>query len=231
MGLLTRVKNAFLLRFPMEQNKTKRIISFWEKGGPDFGYFKAADQKEWVDTFWKKDSVFYSLFQQLNMESVLEIACGTGRHSLQVASRIQQLYLLDSSAGALEIAREKFNDYPQVTYLHNPEGLGIPRGMLPDESVITVFSYDAMVHFEKECVDAYIKDSFRVLKPGGMALLHHSNYDKNPEGNFSSNPGWRNYMSWELFIQMAKAAGFRIIQSKTISYTSENSDRITLLQK
>ncbi|HMI62593.1 MAG TPA: class I SAM-dependent methyltransferase, partial [Puia sp.] len=224
MSLLRKVKNAFLLRFPMEKNKTKRIISFWEKGGPDFGYFKAADQKGWVDTFWKKDSVFYSLFQQLNLESVLEIACGAGRHSLQVASRIQKLYLLDSSAGALEIAREKFNGYPQVTYLHNPEGLGIPREMLPDGSVSTVFSYDAMVHFEKECVDAYIKDSFRVLKPGGLALLHHSNYDKNPEGIFSSNPGWRNYMSWELFTQMAKASGFRIIESKTISYTSENSD-------
>lgn len=231
MSLLANVKKAFLLRFPIGQDKTKRIISFWEKGGPDFDYFKAADQKEWVDTFWNKDSVFYNHFQQLNIDSVLEIACGTGRHSLQVADKVRQLYLLDSSAGALEIARNKFSAYSNVTYLHNSEGLGIPREMLPDESLTAVFSYDAMVHFEQECVEAYINDSFRVLKPGGMALLHHSNYDKNPKGNFSSNPGWRNFMSWQLFQQMAAAAGFHILASETISYTSENSDRITLLKK
>jgi ubiquinone/menaquinone biosynthesis C-methylase UbiE len=231
MNILTRIRKAILLRFPLEQDKTKRIVSFWEKGGPDFDYFKAADQKEWIATFWDNDSIFYSLFRKLDLTSVLEIACGTGRHSLQVADRIQKLYLLDSSAGALEIAREKFRNYPQVTYLHNPDGLGISQEMLPDGAVTAVFSYDAMVHFEKEAVQAYVKDSFRVLQKGGFALFHHSNYDKNPGGKFSDNPGWRNYMTWELFEKMAVGSGFTIVTSSVISYTSENSDRITLLQK
>lgn len=32
-----------------------------------------------------------------------------------------------------------------------------------------------MVHFEMINIYRYLKDIFRVLKPGGMALIHHSN--------------------------------------------------------
>ena len=33
-----------------------------------------------------------------------------------------------------------------------------------------------MVHFSADLVQAYLRDTARVLKPGGMALYHHSNY-------------------------------------------------------
>jgi SAM-dependent methyltransferase len=231
MHLLQKVKRYFAIRFPLERNATKRIISFWEKDGVDFDYYKKAETAEWLNGFWNETSDFYQLFQQLDTEAVLEIACGTGRHSAQVVGKIKKLYLLDSSAEAMRLAKERFAAYSHVVYIHSPDGLGIPADTIPPASLTAVFSYDAMVHFEKEAVESYIRDSYRVLKTGGYALFHHSNYSKNPGGRFSGNPGWRNYMTQELFLSMAKAYGFEVAHSQVITYACPDSDCLTLLRK
>lgn len=231
MEIIKKIKRFIAIRFPFQKDATKRIVSFWEKGGADFDYFEAADQKKWLEVFWNPDSHFYSLFQHLNLDYTLEIACGTGRHSARVVDRIKHLYLLDSSAGALEIAKKKFAEYDNVSFIHNPGGYGISDKTIAPESLTAVFSYDAMVHFEKESVRSYIEDSYRVLKPGSFALFHHSNYDKNPNGTFTDNPGWRNFMTQSLFLSYAAACGFNVVRSEVISFSAEASDCITLLQK
>jgi ubiquinone/menaquinone biosynthesis C-methylase UbiE len=231
MNLFRRIQRFFLVRFPREKDPTKRIISFWQKGGADFEYFASAEKKEWMDLFWKEGTIFFRLFRQLNPDHLLEIASGTGRHSFMIADKIKHLYLLDSSAGALEKARQKFSGYHNITFLHHKDGLGIPVHFLADETLTAVFSYDAMVHFEKECVLRYVKDSYRVLKPGGRALFHYSNYDKDPEGGFTGNKGWRNYMSQEIFTTAATSYGFRVLHSEIVSFSFKDSDCVTLLEK
>jgi hypothetical protein len=59
----------------------KRVISFWERGGVDFDYYKKADSASAISVFWAQESTFYSLFQQLDISLLLEVACGTGRHA------------------------------------------------------------------------------------------------------------------------------------------------------
>ncbi len=230
MNLLQRLKKYIAINFSLHKNQTKRIISFWEKGGADFEYFEKADQAEWLKVFWGEDSKFISLFKRLNLKTTLEIACGAARHSAKVIDQIEHLYLLDSSKGALDIARKNLSKYPDITYIHNAGGLGIPATVL-NNSLTAVFSYDAMVHFEKEAVFSYIKDSYRVLSAGGAALFHHSNYQKNPDRVFTNNPGWRNFMSQELFTSYATECGFEVIHSEVISFSAEDSDCITLLRK
>jgi SAM-dependent methyltransferase len=231
MNLHQKVKRFLAIRFPRERNATRRIISFWEQGGADFDYYAKAEAADWLAVFWKPQSPFHPLFQQLNLDQTLEIACGAGRHSAQVMERIQQLYLLDSSAAALEKAKDRFAGSPHVTCIHNPGGLGIPADVIPNASLTAVFSYDAMVHFEPEAVESYLRDSFRVLQPGGRALFHHSAYDRNPGGRFTDNPGWRNYMTPELFLAMAARHGFEVLHSEVVAFACPGSDGVTLLQK
>lgn len=221
----------YIARLARQHDPTKRIMSFWEKGGVDFNYFEKADNKDWLNVFWNEHSVFYALFNQLNLERTLEIACGSGRHSAMVVDRIKTLYLLDSSRGALELARRRFSNNHNVHYILNPGGMGINSEALKNNSLTAIFSYDAMVHFEKRCVESYLKDSFIALQPGNLALFHHSNYDKNPKGEFTDNPGWRNYMNRELFKSMARKWGFEIVHSEIISVSCQDSDCITLLRK
>jgi len=88
-----------------------------------------------------------------------------------------------------------------------------------------------MVHFEKETVESYIIDAYRVLKPGGQILIHYSNYDRNPSGVFTDNPGWRNYMSREVFMGFVARTGFDVIASEVIDFSAPASDALTLLRK
>lgn len=230
-NLLKKVRNSIAIRFAGSKNPVKRIVSFWEKDGPDFEYFEKADSKEWLDVYWNPGSRFYKLMNRLDLEIVLEIACGTGRHSAIIDKQIGYLYLLDSSAGALEHARNRFSHRKKVSYIHSADGNGIPVNSIPSNSLTAVFSYDAMVHFQPETVQVYLRDSFACLKNGGFALIHHSNYDKNPGGQFTDNPGWRNYMNKELFANYANQAGFELIQSESFDFSTENSDCVTLLRK
>jgi ubiquinone/menaquinone biosynthesis C-methylase UbiE len=228
--LLSRLRNFLRRRFNFHKDPRERIISFWEKDGADFNYFKAAEDPKWLAIFWSPDSLFLRLFKELDLTRVLEIASGAGRHSFQVVDQIGEAWLLDSSAGALELAQKKMEGNPHVHFVHHPSGLGLPP-TLAEDSFTAVFSYDAMVHFEKETIEAYLKAAFRILKPGGKCLLHYSNYNLNPDGAFSDNPGWRNYMTQEIFTKYAVDAGFRVIESIVFTFTSPDSDAITLLEK
>lgn len=231
MNLFDKIKRYLAIRFPMGKDATQRIISFWEKGGADFEYYEKAEQDEWTRVFWNEDTVFYSLFQQLDTDFLLEIACGAGRHSERVVDKVKQLYLLESSNAALLLAKERFADRENVVYILNKSGFGIPDTSVSDASLSAVFSYDAMVHFEKEAVESYIADSCKKLKPNGLALFHHSNYDKNPNGVFTDNPGWRNYMTQDLFLDLSRKHGFDVVRSEIFSFSCTDSDCVTLLKK
>lgn len=214
----------------MGKDPVKRIISFWKQGGADYDYYKAAEDPGWIEIFWAPASAFRALFDQLDISRTLEIACGTGRHSFQVRDRFDQLTLLDSSAAAINLAREKFRGFPNVTYIHHPSGTGLPES-LPDNSFSTVFSYDAMVHFEQHTILSYMKGAARVLVPGGLCLLHYSNFQANPGGLFSDNPGWRNHMTQEIFNAMAADAGLEILDTRIFNFSSTDSDALSLLRK
>lgn len=210
--------------------ETNKIIDLWTKEGLDFGYYQKAESADWLEGFWNKDSTFVSFFNELDLENTLEIACGAGRHSEQIIHRCKHLWLLDTSEAALEIAEKRLNQNKNFTIIFHPSGFGIPE-IIADESLTAIFSYDAMVHFEYDCVMEYITDAYRKLKPDGKVLFHHSNYDKNPGGTIHENPSWRNFMSQGLFTHIAKRAGFKVLKSEVFSWTEKDTDCLTLLQK
>jgi ubiquinone/menaquinone biosynthesis C-methylase UbiE len=229
MNFFQKIRKKILTRFNFHKTQQQRIVSFWEGGGIDFDYYTEADREQWLNVFWNEETLFYQWFQQLNVHTLLEIACGTGRHSAQVCHKTASLYLLDSSAAALALARKRFAAHPNVQFIQSASG--IPENIVAAGSVTAVFSYDAMVHFEKETVYQYLRDSFTVLQTGGYALFHHSNYSKNKGGQFTDNPGWRNYMTQELFLEYAHQCGFEVVQSQVFSFSCPDSDGLTLLWK
>ena len=44
---------------------------------------------------------------------------------------------------------------------------------VPSEVVDFVWSYDVFVHLDPECVQGYLREIYRVLKSGGVAVIHH----------------------------------------------------------
>lgn len=97
---------------------------------------------------------------------------------------------------------------------------------------MSLYSYDAMVHFELMDVYSYLTDIFRVLSPEGRALLHHSNYHADYKAGFGSAPQGRSFMSKECFAYLAYRAGFNIIEQRVIDWGNEkNLDCVSLIEK
>jgi SAM-dependent methyltransferase len=93
----------------------------------DFDYYKKAEGDVWINPFWAAEGPFVKLFQQLNTDSVLEIACGNGRHAAKIITNVRHLWLQDTSEGALDLARERFKDFRNMSYILSKDGLGIKK--------------------------------------------------------------------------------------------------------
>lgn len=204
------------------------IINLWKtKDSADFEYFVKADSESWLNGMWADDSPFRQLLDKVDLTRTAEIACGFGRHSSKIVDRCKELYLIDTSIDGLNVARERLSSYPHVKFVLSEDGVSLPG--IDDASLTTVFSYDAMVHFEPLTMACYMAECGRTLQKGGMACLHHSNYAGNPTGRIDKVPGWRNYMTLDLLSHFASRCGLAVVESVVIDWSFEASDRLTLL--
>lgn len=94
-----------------------------------------------------------------------------------------------------------------------------------------MFCYDAMVHFEMMDIYEYLKDIYRVLVPGGMVLIHHSNYTADYKASFANTPHGRSFMSKDIFAYLAYRGGFEIISQQVINWGVKDLDCISLIHK
>ncbi|PBC05023.1 class I SAM-dependent methyltransferase [Mesorhizobium sp. WSM3860] len=144
------------------------IVDTWRSfGASDYEYFEKYENPELLAWFWAPASRFRKAFEQyLDLDDVLEIASGAGRHSAQIVGRCRRLTLIDTSVDATALARKRFSSAPHVTVTLSPDGKSLPfeKGRFS-----SVFSYDSMVHFEPLTVASYIMEVASVLKPGGAS--------------------------------------------------------------
>ena len=52
---------------------------------------------------------------------------------------------------------------------------GLSLANVQEGSCDLIFSFDSLVHCDMEIIQSYIPEILRVLKPGGVAFIHHSN--------------------------------------------------------
>lgn len=189
-------------------------------------YFDDAESQ--VDIFWDNHSIFRKYFVELDLNNVIELACGRGRHVPMYLKEAGQITLVDILDKNIDFCKKRFSDCDNISYLRNN---GSDLRELSSSSYSAVFTYDAMVHFEMIDIWNYLHDIYRVLIPGGKALFHHSNNHDNYKITFSNGFSGRNYMSADLFAYMAYRCGFEIVDQKIIDWGKENLDCITLVRK
>lgn len=188
------------------------------------------DQAEkWTFAFWSDQSKFRKLFSKLDLTSVIELACGHGRHSEQIVRDAGRIVLIDIFETNLDRCRERLGRFENVSFL-----LGDGRTFRPldDGSATSVFCYDAMVHFSPAMVRSYLLDCGRVLAPGGMGLFHHSNYPAPLDKHYGQNPQARNHMTQPLFAEYAKDAGLNVVESIVIPWGNiKDLDAVSLVSR
>lgn len=112
------------------------------------------------------------LFESMDGEGqqLLEVGCGIGVDSMQLAKRGFQVTAVDLTENALAVARQ-FAGHRGVTInfqLGNAEGLDFP-----DESFDVVYSFGVLHHTPD--IERSVAEVHRVLRPGGTAqvMLYH----------------------------------------------------------
>lgn len=192
-------------------------------------WFTDAEQQEAVDVFWNESTPFYKRFEELDISNVIELACGRGRHVSHYLDKAGKITLVDILEENIIICKERFKDKKNIEYYCN-NGYNLEK--LHDNEYTSLFTYDSMVHFELMDVYEYLKDIYRVLKIGGRALFHHSNYASDYSADFAHSPHARCFMSKDIFAYLANRAGFKILSQEVIDwYDAKALDCITLLEK
>lgn len=191
-------------------------------------YFLEAENKECINVFWGEDSLFKQLFSQLDLENVLELACGRGRHVPQYLSKAHNIILVDILKKNIDYCKERFRAEKKIRYYTNN---GSDLQEIESDSCTALFTYDAMVHFEVLDVAKYLFETERILRTGGKALFHHSNNTEAYNVSFFSGKGGRNYMSKQLFAHLADRAGLKILSQHVIDWGEKELDCITLVEK
>lgn len=157
----------------------------------------------------------------VDFSRTLELAVGHGRNTRKLLERAGMFYGTDVNVENVEFCTQRFAAEVQAgraEFFQN-DGASFRRadGSTVDP-VSFVYCFDAMVHFDSDVVRAYLRDLSRVLAPGGMAFLHHSNNDMAPGGDFRNNPHWRAFMTREMFAHYAIKEGLAIVRQKVLGW-------------
>ena len=180
-----------------------RVIDAFQHGEAN-DYFTLAESamgKQW-------SRIIYPLIKDMDFSCVLDFAAGYGRNSAKLLPISQQLIIVDPSQECVSVLKQRFAK-PQseckVTIVQNS---GIDLRDVESSSVTLLYSWDAMVHFEKRLVDRYMTEFARVLRPGGRGFLHHSNFGRiSHDPDFKKHPAWRSNVDKEAFARTCFANG------------------------
>jgi len=105
-------------------------------------------------------------------EVLLEIGPGGGRFTEILLPKCKRLIAAEAAPTMLAHLRRRFAANPKLEYLVVKDASLEP---LPDDSVDAVFSYGVFVHLHEWDIFNYLREVARVLKPGGRAVIEHSN--------------------------------------------------------
>jgi len=99
----------------------------------------------------------------------LEIGCGPGRLMLPMAEHFGDIHGTDISDEMIRLARTRLGDVPHA---HPHHSLTSDLAAYADDSFDFVYSYAVFQHIPShETVIRYMRETRRVLKPGGIARL------------------------------------------------------------
>lgn len=135
------------------------------------------DGDNWSDawggtTYLWHGTIFPRIQNFLPTNTILEIAPGFGRITQYLKNLSKKLIVVDLSNTCIDKCKERFASNSNIEYFQND---GKSLSFVPDNSIDFIFSWDSLVHVDKEVIKSYIKEASRILKKDGFGFIHHSN--------------------------------------------------------
>jgi len=177
----------------------------------DSEYFELAEKS--LERHWKY--FIEPVIGEQRFGLTIDLAIGWGRNTEMLRRISDRVIGVDINQECIDHCAERFKDADNVDFIKTD---GTELAGVADNSVDLMYCFDAMVHFQPEVVDAYVAEFSRVLKPGGLGLIHHSNWTQALGGNFQEQPHWRNYMCAEMFAYFVHRDGLKMLEQRIIGW-------------
>ena len=148
------------------------------------------------DGFWKNN-----ILDMLTTEkTVLDLACGTGILTRQVAKKIphSEIIGIDITESYLQKARERSRAYPNISYVHQDA-----------EKMDLGGKFDCIMasYLPKYCnPDVLVKNCLEHLNTGGKIILHDFTYPKNKIVR----------KAWNMYFEILRLEGFFLPSWKSV---------------
>lgn len=191
----------------------------WDSGG-----------EEWSsDEAWKQSIIHAFIDRYIpRSSSILEIGPGGGRWTEVLLKRASSYIGIDISPSCIEACRARFGDNDQARFV-----VGSGRDLEPvaSSSIEALWSFDVFVHINQSEVENYAEEFKRVLKPGGIAIIHHGTVG-------GALGGWRSNLTQDAMMEILANRGFYVLESTeewrvgdTTHNLREYRDKITVFSK
>jgi ubiquinone/menaquinone biosynthesis C-methylase UbiE len=195
----------------------------WSQGG-----------HEWSSSFGNTENLWnkfiFDDIKDYRGKKILEIAPGHGRLTQFLSILASELLVVDLNPNCIKYTKEKLGHHVLGYFTNN--GNDLPQ--IRDNSQDLVFSFDSFVHFHRNVTDDYLKEIYRVLKPGGKAYIHHSWLHGGSDNSFDNFAG-RASMDPNLFRSLVEKHNMSVVEQKTIKFHPEGkwdgTDLITIFEK
>jgi ubiquinone/menaquinone biosynthesis C-methylase UbiE len=143
--------------------------------------------------------------------SVLDAGCGAGVPIAQMLSERFQVTGVDFSEAQIELAKK---NVPSATFIC----ADMTKLDFPENSFDGICSYYAIIHIPRAEHESLLKDLYRFLKPGGLALLclgaEHL-IDDVDDNYLGTRMYWSHYDT-DTYLKILKDCGFSLIWSKFV---------------
>ena len=151
----------------IKQNMAKWDGTYhWRGGGDNWSKPWGGPEMQW------RASILPRIHSFVPAGVILEIGPGFGRWTVFLKDLCDELIIVDLSGRCIQACKQRFGEEAGIRY-HVNDGRSLE--MVPDDSIDFVFSYDSLVHAEKDVIRAYLEQLPAKLKPNGVGFIHHSN--------------------------------------------------------
>jgi SAM-dependent methyltransferase len=154
---------------------------------------------EWtVSEAWKESLIRCVLRPNIPHDcSVLEIGPGAGRWTEPLLQSAREYVGIDISATCVAHCAKRFSNQPRARF---SVGSGRDLTGVATNSIDAIWSFDVFVHINTSDVEGYVAEFVRVLRPGGIAVIHHG-------GVGGSSGGWRSDLTAAALREMTDRRG------------------------
>jgi SAM-dependent methyltransferase len=155
-----------------ENNMLLKDKKFYDLLSSDFDLMVS-----WEKRLKNEGPFFKKLFEENKVKKILDLACGTGHHSIFFAKSGYQVTGVDLSEKMLQIARKNAKSVSGVRFVK--AGFLDVYPKLKDKFDVVICLGNSLPHLlRKKDLKKTLQNIYNLLNPGGVFILQNRNYDK-----------------------------------------------------